>query len=74
MLPTKATSSTGARVSIDGNISPVATISPAPARNRLLSSKRGATKPISSVSAAVPSSEALATMPICCGEKPTADR
>jgi hypothetical protein len=74
MLPMKATSRTGAIASVAGNIRPVTTISPAPARKRLLSSKRGATKPVIKVSAAVPSSEALATMPICCGEKPIAER
>ena len=74
MLPMKAISSTKANVSAAGNTRPVKTISAAPARNRLRSSNRGAMKPVSKVSAAVPSSEALATMPICCGLKPTADR
>ena len=70
MLPMKAISSTKANVSAAGKTRPVKTISPAPARNRLRSSNRGATKPVSRVSAAVPSSEALATMPMCCGLKP----
>ena len=70
----KATSRTGAMVCAAGNTRPVKTINPAPARKRLLSSNRGAMKPVINVSAAVPSSEALATIPICCGEKPMADR
>ena len=74
MLPMKATSSTGARVSAAGNINPVRTINPAPAKNRFRSSKRGAMKPVSNVSAAVPSSEALATIPISSGLKPIAVR
>ena len=65
MLPMKAISRTKASVSAAGNIRPVKTISPAPARNRLRSSNRGAMKPVSRVRAAVPSSEALATTPIC---------
>lgn len=74
MLPMKAISRTKASVSAAGNTRPVKTISPAPARNRLRSSNRGAMKPVSKVRAAVPSSEALATMPMCCGLKPTAWR
>jgi len=45
-----------------------------PAKNRFRSSKRGAMKPTINVSAAVPSSEALATMPISSGLKPIAVR
>ena len=70
----KATSRTGAMVSAAGNMRPVKAINPAPARNRLLSSKRGAMKPVTNVSAAVPSSEALATIPISSGLKPMAER
>ena len=57
-----------------GNINPVRTIKPAPARNRFRNSKRGAMKPTIKVSAAVPSSEALATIPISSGLKPIAVR
>jgi hypothetical protein len=74
MLPTNATSRTGAMVCVAGNTRPVKTINPAPARNSRLSSKRGAMKPVINVSAAVPSSEALATIPISCGLKPIAER
>ena len=50
-----------------GKINQVRTINPAPVRNRFRSSKRGATKPTTKVSAAVPSSDALATIPIQAG-------
>ena len=70
----KATSRTSARVSAAGKIRPVKTINPAPARNSCLNSYRGAMKPVINVSAAVPNSEALATIPIACGEKPIAAR
>ncbi len=74
MLPMKAISRTGARVSACGKTRPVRTINAAPARKRFRSSKRGAMKPVINVSAAVPSSDALATTPISSGLKPIAER
>ena len=64
----------GAMICIAGKTMPVKVINPAPARKSVRRSQRGAMKPVINVNAAVPSSEALATSPICCGEKPIADR
>ncbi len=61
-------------VSVAGKTRPVRVINPAPARKSVLSSKRGAMKPVIRVSAAVPSSDALATIPTCCALRPMAER
>ena len=63
MVPTKATSAISTKCSTPGNAMPVAAIRPAPAISSGRRSWRGAIQPVISVSSAVPSSDAVATMP-----------
>ncbi len=63
MVPMKATSTIRTKCSTLGNARPVAAIRPAPKISSARRSWRGAIQPTISVSSAVPSSDAVATMP-----------